>query len=216
MGNLIAPSPGVVYKFLYEPGYNAYDGVYRLVKLMTYDEYLEDGGNILADFFVPNHKTEEDLNLELEAIRSSKIMKLVSPEDTDETTVIYAPLCYIRDVPDCNVKEYQSFGVVAYVGITDDLTQLDYVKGNIVEQFESALGISSNPQFVITKTVWLTDAEYQDELVRREATKKAVINYFSENKRLQKQLSQQKTLIAEYERLIISLTRQVETLSSGG
>ena len=40
----IVPTPGVVYKFVFDSGYDCYNGTYRLVKLMTYDEYLNDDG----------------------------------------------------------------------------------------------------------------------------------------------------------------------------
>lgn len=216
MANLITPTTGVVYKFIFEPTYNYHEGVYRLVKLMTYDEYIEEGRDLLSDFFTPNGKDDKDLNTELPKIKESRIMKLVRPDDTDATAPVFAPLCYVKEVPDCNVKEYKSFGIVAFVGITDTTEPLDYVKANIIEQFESALGIAPEPQFVITRSNWLTDREYQEELHKREETKKAVINYFSENQRLQKQLSQQRTLIAEYEKLIIRLNRQVEELKTGG
>lgn len=215
MGNYISPTPGVVYQFIFLPEFEQFNGIFRLVKLMTYDEYLEDGGNLLIDFFAPNGKSEEDMEKELPNIRNSKIMKLNLPGilgTEQEISSIFAPIIYLKETPDHNVSEYKKFGIVSFIGITDDVNDLDYVRDNIIEQFEASLGIKPDPKFMHVGTVWLTDIQYQEELKKRDETIKRTINYFSENKRLQKQLSQSNTKCNRYEELAVSLQKQVDEL----
>lgn len=214
MATLFTPIPGTVYKMIFESGYNSFDGVYKLASLMTYDEYIEKGGNLLVDFYTPNQKTEEDLNNDLPNIRISKIMKLVSP-NTDETVEHYAPIIFLKETPDFNIKKYMKFGIVGYVGITDNPDDLSFIKENIKEQFEAALGITIEPQYVSTGEIWLSDEEYAEVLKERDDTKKRVINYYSENVRLVQQNTQLRTMIGEYKTLVIALQKEIEKLEGG-
>lgn len=207
----IVPTPGVVYKFVFDTGYDCYNGTYRLVQLMTYDEYISNEREILADFYTPNGKDEAAVTADLQKLQSSKIMKLVSPDDMDTETEIYAPFCFLTEIPDCNVSEYQRFGIVALIGITDKVEHLDFMRDSLTELTEASLGISPDPKFMTVGSVWLTDAEYAEEVAKRDANLKKVVNYFSENRRLGNLLSSQKTRLAEYEALIIRQQQQLDT-----
>lgn len=208
----ITPTPGVVYKFVFSAEYEEFNGTFKLVKLMTYDEYLEDGGNLLADFFTPCGKNEEDLIRELPNIRDSKIMKLVSPDPMDTETIKFAPVIYLGQTPDHNVTKYFDLGIISHIGITDKPEDLDFVKDNLVEQFEAAMGITPDPKFMSIREQWLTKEEYDNEVAKRDATKKKVINYFSENRRLHALLSSQNTKLSEYEALIKNQHEYIESL----
>lgn len=212
MSSFITPTVGVVYKFIFEHGYDAFNGTYRIVKLMSYDEYLTDGGNILTDFYEPNNKEESDALKDLEQIRNSKIMKLIEPSIIDDSVVYFAPVCFLKTTPDHNVKQYNQFGIICHVGVVDDVEHFNFICDNLQQQVMFATGIDPKPKLVTTGTEWLTENEYIDLIKDRENAKKKVVNYFSENKRLEEQLSSQNTLLQEYEKLIISQQKTVENL----
>ena len=206
----IVPTPGVVYKFVFDSGYDCYNGTYRLVKLMTYDEYLNDDGDILVDFYTPNGKDETAVTADLEKLQASKIMKLVSPDDADTETVVLAPLCFLTATPDCNVREYQRFGIISLIGITDNVEHLDFMRDALVQLTEASLGISPDPKFMTVGNVWLTDTEYAEEVAKRDDKLKKVVNYFPENRRLERSMSSLKTLLADYEALIVRQQQQLD------
>lgn len=213
MATIYTPIVGNVYKFTFQAGYDAQNGTYRLVKLMSYDEYLNDGGDLLTDFFEPNGKTDTELNADLNKIKASKIMKLIDPADTSTDPVAtFAPLCYLESSPDYHIQKYTKFGVLAYVGTTRDPSDLDYMKDSLVEQIEATLGITPDPKFVAVGEEWLTDTEYAEIVASRDETKKKTTNYFSENKRLQAKVSSLQTIIKEYEKLIINQQQQIDKL----
>ena len=54
----MTPTAGCVYNFTFKSGYNVFDGIYKVSKIMTFDEYVNDGGDIDNDFFSPNDKSE--------------------------------------------------------------------------------------------------------------------------------------------------------------
>lgn len=214
MGTLYTPTVGVVYKFTFQAGYTAVNGTYRLAKLMQYDEYLEEGGDLLTAFYEPNEKTEEDLNKDLPTIRASMIMKLVAPDASDSSaTAVYAPICFLLASPDYNVNEYSRIGILAYVGVTTNPEDYTFVADRIREAVEATLGITDvNPKLVQVGTLWLTDDEYQEIVNERDQTKIKTTNYYADNVELRKRLSSAQTLINEYEKIIINYQKQVVKL----
>lgn len=203
MATLITPTAGVTYKFVFQPGYEKFNGVYTVLRIMTYDEYINDGGDILQDFFTPCGKDEADIIGELLQIRASKILKLLSPDSEDEKEAVFAPLYYLQDNPDHNVKKYYHMGIVATLGITEEPSDFQASAAMLVEQFQAVLGMEPQPNFVTLKSVWMTEPDYQEMLAKRDQEKLKVINYFSENAKLRKRNDQFKTQIEAYEELII-------------
>lgn len=201
---MFEPVLGSTYKFTFGVGYNKFDGVYRLVKIMTYDEYLDDGGNLLADFYTPNGKGEEDLDNDLAKLRVTKIMKLVSPDESDESTkAVYAPWCYVEQTPDHNVNSYTDIGIVVKIGLVKDSKELDYLAENIKEATLAATGIHVEPKFVALTDKWLSDNDFEEIYNARDHAKRKVINYFTECIKLRKQIDSLNTIIQEYERYIV-------------
>lgn len=214
MPTLIKPVVGGIYNFKFQTGYTKFDGVHKVVKIMTYAEYVSDGGDIFNDFYQPNQKTQEDLNNTINGVMANDILKVIQPNyDTIEET-IYIPTYFLEETPDYNVSKYHKFGIVANVGIIGDPNNLNFMKDNITEAFESVLGITPDISFVALEEKWLTDEQYQEILAERDENKKKSYSYYKENLRLQKQLAQANTKINEYERLIINLKEQIDALTS--
>jgi hypothetical protein len=214
MPTLIKPVVGGIYNFKFQTGYTKFDGVHKVVKIMTYDEYVSDGGDIFADFYKPNQKTEDDVSSTIDGVMANDILKVVQPNYETVEETLYIPTYFLEETPDYNVSRYHKFGIIANVGVIGDPDNLNFMKANITEAFESVLGITPDVSFVALEEKWLTDEQYQEILSERDDTKKKSYNYYKENLRLQKQISQANTKINEYERLIISLKQQLDALTS--
>ena len=80
----------------------------------------------------------------------------------------------------------------------------------LVQLTEASLGISPDPKFMTVGNVWLTDTEYAEEVAKRDDKLKKVVNYFSENRRLERSMSSLKTLLADYEALIVRQQQQLD------
>lgn len=202
MATLITPTAGVTYKFKFQPGYEEFDGVYKVVKIMTYEEYLEDGHDILQDFFTPNHKDEAELNKVINDVRLSKILKLVNPDDLEEDDPRFAPMYFLEENPDHNVKKYYSLGIVAMLGITEEPDDLDSAAAMLVEQFQAVMGVAPEPHFVTINEKWMTRPEYEELLEQRDKDRLKFINYFSENNKLRKRNDELITRNLAYEKII--------------
>lgn len=206
----MTPTTGCVYNFTFKSGYNVFDGIYKVSKIMTFDEYVDDGGDIDTDFFSPNDKSEE-LNNELSNVQTSKILKLSHPSD-DDLEPIFVPMYYLECTPDFNVKEYYNLGIVANIGITESVEDVDFIRSNITEAIESVIGVTPDPKLVIINTKWMTESDYQKIVAERDQNKVNTRNYYSENLKLEDRLSRANTKINEYEKLIINLQHQVDKL----
>lgn len=209
----IVPSVGGIYKFTFIDRFNILSGIYKLAKLMTYDEFLEEGEDLLSKLYEPCGLSKEDLDADLQEIKASKIMKLTNPSIHTENSLMYMPLCFMDTTPDHNVKCYYKFGVVAYVGITEDPSTLSEIKNTIKDRAKAMLGIDPDPALITVGEEWLTESDYQQIVSQRKATQSGVLNYFSENVRLEKELTSLKSTLAAYEEIIRKQNAQIQSLS---
>jgi hypothetical protein len=214
MPTLIKPVVGGIYNFKFQNGYTYFNGVHKVVKIMTYAEYVADGGNIVEDFYTPNGRNQDDVNNTIDGVMANDILKVVEPNIESIDEVIYIPTYLLEETPDYNVSKYHKFGIVANVGVIGDPDNLSFVKANLIEACESVLGITPEIAFVSLEEKWLTDEQYQEILAERDDSKKKSYSYYKENLRLQKQISQANTKIIEYERLIVNLKQQLDALTS--
>lgn len=214
MPTLIKPVVGGIYNFKFQNGYTYFNGVHKVVKIMTYAEYVADGGNIVEDFYTPNGRNQDDVNNTIDGVMANDILKVVEPNIESIDEVIYIPTYLLEETPDYNVSKYHKFGIVANVGVIGDPDNLAFVKANLIEACESVLGITPEIAFVSLEEKWLTDEQYQEILAERDDSKKKSYSYYKENLRLQKQISQANTKIIAYERLIVNLKQQLDALTS--
>ena len=212
MSYLLMPSVGSAYKFVFESRFSTLTDVYEVKKIMTYNEFLTDGRNILTEFYERCGLAQSDVDNDLSKIRESKILKLHKPDHTTDDD-IFAPLFTVENVPDCNVKRYYNVGMVSKIGITENPNDLDHMKNTFIEVVESSLGITPDPIFTtIGEGVWLTDEEYQAEVAKRDKNKLKVMNFFKQAKELENKLAEAKTQINNYESLIVKLHQENEAL----
>ena len=213
MKSLLKLTVGVVYKFYFQEGYNVVDGVYRLMKIMTFDEALRENADLLHDFYLPNSKDITDYQADLPAIRESRILKLNDMErEINSPMVRFVPEDFLACIPNHNVQQYISFGIISDIGLVKDVITLEYVRDNIVDQISYATGLDIDPKFVSLSQTWMTTKEFEDMIYAREKDKKQVINYFTEARRLEKRLlvADQQTHV--YEQLATQLQRTVDAV----
>lgn len=217
MSYLITPAIDAVYKFSFEEDYQYWNGVYKVVQILSYDEYLENGRTLIDDFYTACGLGEERLATDLPSVRSSSILKLAPPDDSSEQKGCYAPLCFVNEAPDSNVKKYYKIGMICNIGITENPDDLEFAKKSFVEVIEASMGITPEPIFVtLTNGEWMTETEYQEVLAARDESKKKVINYFSQCKKLEQEVASLKTKLAAYEKVIIEQHQELQATESDG
>ena len=222
--DIFTPAPGIIYKFTFEDGYSYFNGAYKVVKVMSFDEYLDDGGDIINDFYMPAfasrlNSEDEDVDMvevndtflaDQDHIRSHKILKLLPPEGSSaDDTGIFVSMYYIKDTPDFNIKKYLKFGMTTYIGVTDEPAVLENMRDTIKMHVDGTVGVDSDPQFVSVGEEWLTDDEYQEIVNLRRSKVRETINYYTENVKLHQIIANYKDQIIAYEDVIKQLSKDV-------
>ena len=173
---------------------------------------LDDNLSLLPTYEAVG-KTQADLENDVNMYRTQEIYKLVHPED--ETIIWYIPEGLFSTVPNYNVKKYSDFAIALRVGIYPDEDKLRYVQNVLQQQLSAMLGFTNGPDIISVGEKWLTDEEYKDAVADREQTAKTVVNYFSENIELRKQIDHLKDRCNAYEEIIIGIANAKNEAEQG-
>jgi len=205
---MFTPYTGTVYSFKFKTPLDTLNGIYQVLRIMTYDEMISD--NIkLANIWVLAGSTEIELENEINTpnseIKSNKILKLQSVKD--ENIIIHIPYAKLAYEPDFNVKQYHRLIVALDLGVYKNMDEVNYIKNVIDETAEAVLGVKKKSDIFSTNYEWMLESEYNEILKDREKYKSTIINLFSENNRLRNELTNAKTLIEKYETTIVNLSK---------
>lgn len=189
---------GWTYKFKFNNDFTLLDDIYTVLRIYTYSELLEDKIDLNTELYAKVGKTKMQFEADVATLRNDKILKVQHPEHQD--TILYIPTSILSEAPLFTVKKYGRLMVVLNVGVYPNKEDLDHVKNLLHEELQVMLGFANPPDVLVTRHQWLTDQEYQELKDEREQNKK-VVNYFSENIKLQKINSELTAKINAYEKL---------------
>ena len=209
------------YKFCFTDPFDKLDNVYRLTKILTYEEMLNEGIT-LSSLYSLVGKTDADLEKDYidKNYANERIYKLVHPTILD--TVFYVPKCLLASVPNPSVKEYAKLVVSFNIGIYPGEEDLSYIKNEFGQQLRDYLGYTKDPDIFSISTQWLTDEDYQKTVDERNANKAVdengnykVLSYFSAFKAQEKEILNLKAKVAAYENIITNYLPNVLKTTKG-
>jgi hypothetical protein len=195
-------TPGVIYKFIFKNDFSFFNGVYKVIQTLTYEEAINLGADFFNDLYHPIGKTKIDLEQDSDLFRTDKILKLKNVLTEKE---LYIPNVLNAFIPDSNVKKYYKLVIDINIGIFDNIDKLNAMSQIMQEHISSATGITNKPELTSYAEVWLTESEYQLIDNARDESSKKIINYFSETIKMQREIDSLKTKVQYYENLIKSL-----------
>ena len=198
---MFTPYVGTVYKFSFAAPFNAYDGIYTVLRIMTFDEVLADNVNLLK-LYTDVSKTEEDFNDDINTIRNDRILKLEDINNKDN--VRYIPSFLSLYEPDPNVKQYASLAICINLGVFDNIEELNIIKNLLESTIAKKYGIPDSAAVFSIKNIWMTETEYAIEERKRAVTSRTMINLYSECERLRRELESANVKIRYYEDKIIA------------
>ena len=205
------------YKFSFIEPFDKLNNVYRLTKILTYEEMLLEGVT-LSDLYSAVDKTDNDLETDYieKSYATERIYKLVHPSDSE--IVYYVPRCLISTIPDHNVKEYAKLVVSFNIGIYPGEEDLSYIKEEFGQQLKDYLGYSKEPDIFSISTQWLTDDDYKSIVEKRKQYRARddngnfkIMSYYSAYKHQEKELLNLRAKLAAYENLLMNYTLTPKT-----
>ena len=209
------------YKFSFIKPFDVINNIYRLTKILTYDEMLREGISLVSLYTLAK-KTEKDLETDFieKNYSNERIYKLVHPTILD--TVFYIPECLISEIPNHSVKEYAKLVVSFNVGVYPGEEDLSYIKNEFGKQLKDYLGYTKDPDIFSISTQWLTDEDYQEIVEDRNANKALdengnykVLSYFSAYKAQEKEILNLRAKVAAYENIITNYLPNVLKTTKG-
>lgn len=207
MAIALTPSVGKVYSFVFTPNFIIHNGIYNVAQILCYPELIQQNVDLFKSFYEPAGRTEAEHISDLAQLREDKFLKLLDPTTMDTATAMYVPTMHLQQEPDPNVGQYYTLAVALQLGIHKNPEQLSYIIKNLQEQFSSALGITAAPKLFQQSPVWMTEAEYEQLELDREAKAKSILNYFSENQRMQKEITRLQSKLAAYEEILTKIAK---------
>ncbi len=197
---MFTPYVGTTYKFTFQAPFNQYDGIYHVLRIMTFDEVVADNVNLLK-LYTNVSKTEDDFNEDINTIRADRILKLINVED--ETDILYIPMFLGLYEPDPNVKQYSSLAVALYLGVFDDVNELNAIKETLEATVAKKYGVPDSAAVFSIEEKWMTEAEYDQHVAERALNSNQLVNLYSEVHRLRRELESANTKIRYYEDKLI-------------
>lgn len=199
---MMTPSLNVVYKFSFVAPFNVYDGYYKVLRILTFDELLADNVSLL-DLYTGAGLTQNELDAAASDFRSDRILKLV--DITDESNVRHIPMSLGELEPDPNVKAYPRLVLAVDLGVFDNVDKVIATQDTISSIVAKGLGISEDVLVFSTEDTWMTLEEYNEYEAARVARKTGLVNLYSEVQRLRKELDAANVKIQYYEEKLIAL-----------
>lgn len=202
---MLLPYVNTVYQFRFTSGFAACDGIYKVLRVMTFDEMISDSIN-LVDLYTKVGKLEEDYHKDAASLRTDKILKL---EDvTNSENVLYIPNSFNLYEPNPDVQVYANLVLAVNLGMFDDPTQIEFAKNTIESIIDKGIGIKESTLLFSTKDVWMTVSDYKEHVRQRNARKAGLVNLYSETHKLRKALDEANKKIQYYEDKFIALGNQ--------
>lgn len=194
---------GNTYKFVLQSNFSELDGIYKVLRIMTYDETVSDQIDLM-ELYVKHSKTAEDFENDLPVIRDTKVLKLQSVLDL---SVVHIPTNILQLEPDPSVQKYLHLSLGIDLGIFSTLDQVLYIKEVVHELINGGLGVDTEPVIIeiSSRQKWMTTEEYDTLDSERRSKKERVINYYTENNRLRKELLSERAKVAAYEQILKQL-----------
>lgn len=202
---MLAPNPGRAYYFSFVDGFAVFNGTYYLGQVMSFAEAIEANVDLLTICFTPAGYDESKYLTDLESIKSSLIMKLSDPDNNSDVDDLYIPVLYCDELPNINVKKYYKLALGVNLGILDDKYTLEATRDVMQEQLSAAFGFTEEATIFEITSTWLSKEEYDAIDAARQTTAKHVINHYSTNQELQKEIIRLKSAVAGYQKILSAL-----------
>ena len=170
------------YKFKFEEDFDRLNGVYKVVKIYSFNELLVDQVNLFEEFYSlsKNPITEAEFERDrLPIIRTRPIFKIESVIDAN--IVHYIPEQEITFAPDPHVNPYKDLILSWRYGACKEAEEIEFAKNQVNELVEGLFGSVDSPLTVAIGTVWLTDTEFQEIQNDRVLHKTLIMNFYKSN-----------------------------------
>jgi hypothetical protein len=204
------PPVGSVAAFVFATPFVTLNGVYQIVKTMTFETALASGVDFVASLYTPAGRNKTDYASEYTNYAGQTVLQLQGVGDSTGT-IYYAPLGVLAQVPDPTIKRYVDAYMNIHIGAFADETVYTWLKSQIDDLVAAVTGNTDTAQFYTNPAddLYLTDAQYASLAAARAANIRTVMPVTVQNQALQTTIDALQTKIRAYQTMLVNLyTRQ--------
>jgi len=200
------PPVGATCLFTFSTPFASLNGVYTIIKTMTFETALATGVDFVASLYTPAGRTSSDYAAEYTNFANQTVLQLQGVGLQNAPTY-YAPLGTLLQIPDPTVKRYADIYMAIHIGPFPDETVYTWLKGQIDDLVASVTGNLDTVQFYSNPAddVYLTEGQYNTLQSQRAAAVVTVNPLTTQIQSLVTQLDALQTQIAAYQATLITL-----------
>lgn len=198
--------PNWTYRFKFINKFSIFDDVYTVARIYSYPEFLKEKVDLYETLYAPCNLTEAEYDQDCSQYFTEPIFQLQKPND--ESDVLYVPSSVLESAPIYNVQEYKDVAIAFHLGVFPSAEEFKSVMSNISEEISTSLGIEQEPKIILLSKEYLTDDEYKKIQDTRNYNKSSVLNYFSENIKLNREILSLRTRIQKLEDYILKMSKE--------
>ena len=219
-------STGKVYRFQftadfaklgYEPDveaedYNPFRGIYRIEKILSYNDILSAGIDIYEQLYATNGVSYDVYKKDVDSFADSTFYRLSCPGEMDKT--FYIPDMLFKTTPTADIDAYDKLMLTIDLGIYSDPDMLVDLQDIIEKLLEKKWGITSLDGEPLVRLaaydkVWMHKSDYAAlDMARKDKMKESLVNLAdmfcaTENNAMYRELQEAKAKILAYEEIIV-------------
>ena len=200
------PPVGATCLFTFSTPFATLNGVYTIVKTMTFETALGAGVDFVSSLYTPAGRTQENYASEYTSFSGQTVLQLQGVGSSAAVTY-YAPLGVLSQIPDPTVKRYSDVYLAIKIGAFNDEATYTWLKGELDDLVSSVTGNTDTAQFYSNPSddVYLTQSQYNALVAARAANIKTIAPLSVQNQALQNQIDTLQTMVNSYRTALLAL-----------
>ncbi len=209
------PPVGATALFTFATPFALLNGVYSIVKTMTFETALASGVDFVAALYTPAGRTASEYASEYQAYAGQIVLQLQTVTAATVATY-YVPLGVLSQVPDPTIQRYDDIYLSIHIGAFADETVYTWIAGQVNDLLASVTGNPDTAQFYSNPSdaIYLTQGQYAALVAQRTANIKTISPLIVQNQKLQQTIDSLQTLIRAYQANLIALYTSQQVIQS--
>lgn len=192
--------PGTTYKLTFITGFEALDGIYTVLGLLSNAEMISLDVSV-EDTYTALGKTADEWVVDKAGYLDYQFVKIQSV--ANETVIYYISEKMLAYIPDLSIKKYLNLSLVTNLGTflsQDDIAGIELKIKNILT---TDYGITNDPIVVSYSNSWLTDPEYLAIQTNRDSLRSSIVNSYSLQQEMAIENANLRAMVGSLEQMIL-------------
>lgn len=157
------PYVGSLAKFEFIPEFSELNGIYRVLRVLSYAEAISDKIDFKTDLYLKAGLEEEEYSENFQNYINNEVLLLQDVSDTVNKTIIPVFESLFTMYPDATIKKYGTCVALATIGLFQSVDEVSWLADDLTDVIRAVNPDATNVTIMMSETQgvqWLTDSEY--------------------------------------------------------